>query len=186
MLSFSFEKKYGYLCKLQAIKDSTRYIVGTENHVDTAIVDNLNSSRLNTGNTSGPRYYTELNLTFEVIGAQCAKELTPQFLTAEKDGTYITWNSGDNGTDITITIPQDRFLSDLDYPFDLKLPMVYLSDANSSGMIIASATLSYRYTEGGITDLVTNTVPLFNISLKNIVETMPISLTYNSEHGLIY
>lgn len=52
-LQFGFDTKYRYDVKLSKLGDSTRWIVGREN--------------------GEPRYYTELQLTFELQGTPCAK-----------------------------------------------------------------------------------------------------------------
>ena len=87
MLSFDFEPKYGYECKLSNIKDSTRYVLGKEK-TDTRISHTQSKvSRLEGGNGEGYRYYTELTLTFDVIGKQCAKQITPLLITENFDPT---------------------------------------------------------------------------------------------------
>ena len=61
-LSFGFEPNWRYVCKLSNISDSTRYIVGH-------YTDNGQTKEL---------YYTELKLTFDIIGdavAQSTQEL---------------------------------------------------------------------------------------------------------------
>lgn len=63
-LSFGFEPNWRYICKLSNISDSTRYIVG--HYTD------------NSGQTK-ELYYTELKLTFDIIGdavAQSTQELS--------------------------------------------------------------------------------------------------------------
>ena len=63
-LSFGFEPNWRYVCKLSNISDSTRYIVG--HYTD------------NSGQTK-ELYYTELKLTFDIIGdavAQSTQELS--------------------------------------------------------------------------------------------------------------
>lgn len=192
MLCFGFEKTYGYFCKLQSIKDSTRYIVGTENHVDDVATDSLSNSRLNSGNTSGARYYTELQLTFELIGAQCAKEIESICLpsvgnnSSSHYGATWTWDPNNPNTislNFGSPVINSNFISDLDYPFEIKLPHLYLNDLTENGVLLAQATLVY--VKDGVT-LVQNTKPLFKISLKNIDSNTSISLKYNSEHGILY
>ena len=80
MLGFSFEKKYGYRCKLSNIKDSTRYVLGQEGSTYTPTSNKLKYSHLLSGDSKGYRYYTELQLTFDVIGAQCARQRTPYII----------------------------------------------------------------------------------------------------------
>lgn len=56
-LVFDFNKQWGYRTKLANIQDSTRYVVGYE---------------LDEEGKSQRRYYTEMDLTFEVQGRPCA------------------------------------------------------------------------------------------------------------------
>ena len=56
-ICFGFEPNFRYNVKLSKIGDSTRWVVGKEN--------------------GKPMYYTELNLSFEVQGVQCAKGMHP-------------------------------------------------------------------------------------------------------------
>ena len=76
-----------------------------------------------------------------------------------------------------------NFISDLDYPFEITLPYLYLEDVTTNGVLLAQATLVYA--ENGHT-IVQNTKPLFKISLKNVTSDTSISLKYNSEHGILY
>lgn len=55
-LTFDFEPKYGYLVKLSKRADSPRHIVGYENEE--------------------PRYYTEMDLTWDVVGESCVRSNT--------------------------------------------------------------------------------------------------------------
>ena len=202
MLSFSFEKTYGYYCKLQAIKDSTRSVVGCEYNTTPETSNNhLKVSNLPAGNKTGYRYYTELNLTFEVIGAQCAKELTQHNYLALNSDFNVThtettstdepviykydliWNKdkivGKTVQDI------DDFISDLAYPFLLTFPRILLVSGKTEGKIIITAQLEYQKS-GTTYTYVHNTEPLCYLVLKNIKPTQPISLSYDSEYGLIY
>ena len=193
MLHFDFEKTYGYFCKIQSIKDSTRYVLGKEKTEDSSPANNhLQYSQLPDGNSTGYRYYTELTLTFEVMGAQCAKEIEPIILTSIPKSPEISWDWGDpedpSNEYYTITLDfqndltqkiKTKYISDLDYPFELELPQVFLSN-DEIGTILIYAELQYN-------DTVNNRVPICEIGLKNITDsTTPITLKYNSEHGLIY
>ena len=68
-LQFGFDKKFRYDVKLSKIGDSTRWIVGREN--------------------GEPRYYTELQLTFELQGTPCAKGIhSYEFRGADRQDIY--------------------------------------------------------------------------------------------------
>lgn len=166
-LSFSFEKEYGYYCKLSKIADSTRYIVGTETASSTNDnTDNkLRYSRLESSDQSGPRYYTELTLTFDVIGAQCAKGLSSY------NDNFIQYDT------TTYWVPEP-LQSDLDMPLELRID-------NINQDVTLTCTAEITYPRANDTDIV-STATLFKISLKNISENLPVSLRYDSEQGLLY
>lgn len=182
MLSFDFEKQYGYMCKLQAIKDSTRYVVGQETTGTTNSTDSLNYSRIESGNAGSKyRYYTELNLTFDVIGTQCAKELTPHYR------IFDHWEQTISGQNVSSLLwkgdQAPDFRSDLDYPFKVTFPLLSLSPNQEEGTINITAQLEY-YQHGDV--VARNSQSLCTIGLKNITTKAPISLYYDSEHGLVY
>lgn len=297
MLSFGFEPTYGYECKLTAIKDSTRHILGKEstitrnvNAVDKptnewtvkefdklsqflvqqgAITDgsaypvegyssthslnalfyhepttimpldsiiatsgywsirkenneiittgdsfycstpeiiNLLISKLKYSSISdaatsdGYRYYTELQLTFEVVGKQCAKEITPRLF----DST-IQKPAGYSHTDLPITLTHNELTSngsqwpsDLDYPFKVAINnLVYnvdgITEAQKQDLLNTTIGIRAKALFG------TSNAPvekvLFEIYFNPAIltqfnhinwESAPISLEYDSEQGLVY
>lgn len=297
MLSFGFEPTYGYECKLTAIKDSTRHILGKENtiirdveavnkptnewtveefdklaeflknnptkpfpvegysmssyseahnplvsltynenarqiysdrwsitkssdnsHVSPGgsdmkafycitpeIVDVLNTklrySNISAAETSdGYRYYTELQLTFEVVGKQCAKEITPRLF-----DSIIQKPAGYSSTDLPITLTHNdltlngnHWPSDLDYPFKLAINnLIYnvddVTEAQKQNLLNATIGIRAKALFG------TSNTPvekvLFEIYFNPAIltqfnhiswESAPISLEYDSEQGLVY
>lgn len=303
MLSFGFEPTYGYECKLTAIKDSTRHILGKEssnipyiekptnnwtvtefndlydflqeqgatsssdayevegyyystnyqlgklytgvyieeptksypciyctlcgwmiykkdNNVLSSIVIGGNNSkwycstfeiksairRLNHSNISGAttsdgyRYYTELQLTFEVVGKQCAKEITPRLF-----DSIIQKPLGYGHTDLPIilthndlTLNGNQWPSDLDYPFKLAINnLVYNVDGvtEAQKQDLLDVTIGIRAKAlFGTSDAPVEKV-LFEIYFNPAILTQfnngswksaPISLEYDSEQGLVY
>ena len=197
MLSFSFEKTYGYQCKLSAIKDSTRYILGKESQSQNNST-HLNYSRIEGENGEGYRYYTELVLTFEVIGKQCAKELVPyQYLhsiTPAVSENNIVWNTI-NGTDYEV---QTYWPSDLDFPFELSLNNLVFKINNYSNTYHLKLEAVLQ-----VDNQTAQKTTLFEIVLKNLIpmvnqeeeqeeeqdeslNSQEISLRYDSEQGLLY
>lgn len=181
-LAFGFEQTFGYYCKLSSIKDSSRYIVGQETKTDTTNTNTkMGYSQIYSSDQSGYRYYTELQLTFEVIGTQCAKELT-----AHIDYAKMTKDAAQN---IYKGYVAEKQQSDLDMPIQLTFNNLNTSSDNDL-TIKCAASVTYKYkTINGQTEVteqeVTNTAPLFEIKLKNIKEKN-ISLKYDSEQGLLY
>ncbi len=218
-LSFSFEKEYGYYCKLADIKDSTRHIIGKENgipsyeegviyHLGDKVVysqqcytckvnnssstwvaeewesptssNNLQYSKIIGSNQSGYRYYTELQLTFEVIGAQCAKSTQPAIANLG-DWTH-TLDLDKHYYDYT-----EMLVSDLDMPLQIHLNFRVPTSLSSSNLITwaitGEASIKYTFENNNI---VTNKVTLFQIELKNLRQGDNISLIYDAEQGLIY
>ena len=150
-LTFGFEPNYGYTAKLSKIADSTRHIIGRD---DNELV-----------------YYTEIPLTFDVQGEQCAKGIRPYEWLPELNSYKIN----------TIN---DFIKSDLSFPIECTFSFTPKS-ANQfiSGSYKIDLVASY-----GAEDLT-----LFSVSLINIT-TNPFSseddITYNfkykSDTGLLF
>lgn len=144
-LRFDFEPNWFYLVKLAGVQDSKRVVVGYENN--------------------SPRYYTEMELSFEIQGEPCAYAW-------EK----FTWTEGPSNTYKLSS--NDR--SDL--PVDVDLQISFTTTEKSEGSIIASMF----YTNGNTT---TSKV-LFDVSLKNLTydsqQEYDYNLTYSSKDGLLY
>ena len=209
MLSFSFEPKYGYECKLSTIKDSTRYILGKEVSQTSTSSDNLKFSRLNGGDGDGYRYYTELTLTFDVIGKQCAKQISPYLI---EEWSPITYPAGESdykqGKEtvnqyITNQETGKSYWSWLNaWPSDLDFPVtINLSEFVPVNLVPVEGTTDYIHELRGIAyikDSNNNTIgepiTLFDLSFKNLKIANPstdtsanyIAFTYDSEQGLIY
>lgn len=144
MLAFGFNTKFGYMAKLSKIGDSTKYILGKEN--------------------GEPRYYTELQLTFEVQGDQVARGLHPYELTYANDGQYYFKNNS------------EFVKTDLPTPvvFNVRL---HITGEDSTG----SVSLKAKYDHEEIT--------LFDVQLQNIVfeeGAEYLNITYNSNTGILY
>lgn len=197
MLSFGFEETYGYECKLSTIKDSTRYVVGKEisnnENVENNETQHLKYSRLPANNEqNGYRYYTELQLTFDVVGKQCAKEIAPYRITSQFEGWstphYIqSWSPYTSVENL-----QKFWLSDLDYPFKLTMPSWYSFKRNDQQQPMHLQGIAHITVDG-----VDYSTLLFEIQLKNLLAapntaytgTDPvtyITLQYDSEQGLLY
>lgn len=210
MLSFSFEPKYGYECKLSTIKDSTRYVLGKEISQTSTSSTNLKFSKLNGGNGDGYRYYTELTLTFDVIGKQCAKQISPYII---EDWSQITYPAGEarykQGMEIVNQYIVDQatgksywtwngaWPSDLDFPVTINLSEFVPINNNP----VENTEDTYIHELKGIAyikDLADNIIGepivLFDLSFKNLkipnsladTSANYIAFTYDSEQGLIY
>ena len=189
MLSFDFEPTYGYECKLSDIKDSTRYILGREGAVKSESTSNLKISNIPGGDGEGYRYYTELQLTFDVIGKQCAKEVEEYIINENSSVSSVDLVQETDNTDshyLTITPENKYWPSDLDFPINLSMDGWYITSNQSNFHIIGEAILIYNDME--------YTYKMFDIVLKNLrpqastadTNYTVISLRYDSEQGLVY
>ena len=155
-LAFGFETKYGYQAKLSKLGDSTRHIVGRSEQGE-------------------PVYYTEIPLTFEVQGAQCAIAQNPfEWSTSksqDEDGNYIytTKRKLDDA-------PEN---SDLSFPieYSFKLQPVLGGDQRIS--------LCAKYSD-------LSSIELFNIELQYLTgnpedeEFLLVGIKYKSDLGVLF
>lgn len=165
---FDFEPKYRYNVKLSKIGDSTRWIVG----------QNENGEKT---------YYTELSLSFEVQGAQCAigvhsyeleesafsykiKTSTSEFIESDLP-TPINFN-------IELALQQFSVTGGKKYPPD--------DNTTTKDCLILKA----EYKKDGETE--PETIILFSLDFINLTYEKPtetpkyLSLKYNSETGLVF
>lgn len=128
-LTFNFAKDYGYLVKLGKISDSPRHILGRDE-------------------TGEYRYYTELDLTWELLGDNCVRSNLPyeyKRKSGETSSTNYTWVFDSVYSDM-----KDN--SKLDTPLFFEIPLSF-SDS--------SATLS-------LSAINETEVKLFDIELQNL------------------
>lgn len=168
---FGFDDKYRYNVKLSKRADSTRWVVGHE------IIDGVKT----------PMYYTELALTFELQGAQCARGINSyefkDLMFKEYDDFFYTQietqtSSGKLKTDF---VP-----SDMPTPIEcnISLPLYDLNLTSSSKNIIDEVELQAWYDNEVVT--------LFNVTLTNLtysnnsLDYKTLHLQYNSENGLLF
>lgn len=191
LLSFDFDKNYGFLCKLASIQDSPRYVVGKEGSDETNN-SNLKYSQIETSDQSGYRYYTELTLNFEIVGPSCARALTEdkfQYIegaSGPQDWTYSTdGNLGKLETILKNPLDHsDDYVSDLATPFAIKISNLLLLQRTN-----LECKLLYTYDTANPT---WTDVSIFSVSFESMqLEGQPrptsgITLEYNSEHGILY
>lgn len=168
---FGFDDKYRYNVKLSKRADSTRWVVGHE------MIDGVKT----------PMYYTELALTFELQGAQCARGINSyefkDLTFHEYDNSFYTQietrtSSGQLKTDF---VP-----SDMPTPIEcnISLPLYDLTLTASSKNIIDEVELQAWYDNEVVT--------LFNVTLTNLtysnnsLDYKTLHLQYNSENGLLF
>lgn len=184
ILSFDFEPKYGYECKLSNIKDSTRYVLGKEK-TDTRISPTQSQvSRLEGGNGEGYRYYTELTLTFDVIGKQCAKQITPLLITENFDPSNpnpLSWKDIEDGmlpqgagketvneyiitTNTAKWVWDESWPSDLDFPVTINLSEFLPLSINDESHELRGVALIRDQNNQTVGD----PIVLFDISFKNL------------------
>ena len=191
MLGFSFDKKYGYRCKLSNIKDSTRYILGKEDtSTESTTSPKLKRTHKIGSDSEGYRYYTELQLTFDVLGAQCARQKEPFIAEFNAQG-YIsnTYNGSNNKWSWS------GWPSDLDFPVTIHCNDIY---AYQSEVVDSHRLVAWGLIQARVDDVwhnITEPIKMFEINFKNLQEAptendnsnaTKISLTYDSEQGLVY
>lgn len=207
MLAFSFEPKYGYECKLSTIKDSTRYILGSENTHNVSPTDKLKFSRINSGNEGGYRYYTELTLTFDVIGKQCAKQISPYLITEwsniDYPGGESDYKQGKEAINQYVTNQEmgtsywtwkDTWPSDLDFPVTINLSEFEPINRNLTDGTYIHELKGVAYIKDEFDNPIGQPITLFDLSFKNLkiansntdTSVNYIAFTYDSEQGLIY
>lgn len=135
-LTFSFASKYSYLVKLAKISDSPRYIVGYEDNE--------------------PRYYTEMQLEWDLQGDSCVRSNSPY---------EWTWDSDDNTlTFFDPTKQEANPNSKLPTPLLLQIPF---SGSNSPGSIKLLVSLE------GVSD----STELFSVEFDNLPANSTTSTT---------
>lgn len=151
LLIFSFEPNYGYQVKVAKIGDSVRYIMGHEN--------------------GEPRYYTELNLEFELQGEPCARAVIPYEWTYQSKQSAIKSDSTEHVSTINEG-SKPPISSDLDMPF------------------IYTFTISPSADEGTKQPITLETIgskQLFTLVLNNLsYKIASLTFSYDSQEGLIY
>ena len=147
-LSFGFEPNWRYVCKLSNISDSTRYIIG--HYID------------NSGQTK-ELYYTELKLTFDIIGdavAQSTQELS-----------YIE--------DPIRTFNFNKESSELDTPF-IFIFKINLSDVTETMPFVA---LEIQENKTSMEQDNKTSIQLFKIIFQNLTPNHDYTFEYNSQTG---
>lgn len=195
-LIFGFNEKFRYNVKLSKLGDSTRYIVGNEMIVvGTKTVEILNEE---TGETTTetveitkaePRYYTELQLTFEIQGDACAKGVHSY--------EFNNWTISPSGTEdektyttsLKTNVPE-FVSSDLATPFEVSLPFEIYQNDNVFNQTYTMILKLCR--ESTIDSRDIEKLELFNINLhklthgNSLTTAAKLNLTYNSQNGLVY
>lgn len=159
-LTFGYEKNYGYLVKLANIADSPRHVIGTNEDGDYV-------------------YYTEMDLTWELLGDNCVRSNLPyEYKRKENEvaENEYTWELDNTYSDM-------KDPSQLDTPLMLEIPLRF---TNNSATIKLQATNSVDYllNDDGEIEPVVRTTPvikeLFNIQLKDLTHS---TISYYLEPG---
>lgn len=137
-LSFGFEPNWRYVCKLSNISDSTRYIVGH-------YTDNGQTKEL---------YYTELKLTFDIIGDAVAQSTQELGYNDNIPGTFKFTGS-----------------SELDIPF------IFIFKINLSEVTETMPVVTLAIEEKKIS------IQLFKIVFQNLTPNHDYTFEYNSQTG---
>lgn len=155
-LSFGFEPKWRYVCKLSNISDSTRYIIG--HYTD----DSGQTKEL---------YYTELKLTFDIVGdavAQSTEEIGYKLSSSNNSYTFTMNNNR----------IENKPISELDTPFLFTFGVKLI--ANTQNPIL---NLRVERNSPATGENNTTSIQLFNIILQNLTEGYTYYFEYNSQTG---
>ena len=141
-LSFGFEPNWRYVCKLSNISDSTRYIIGhyTDNNDQTKEL-----------------YYTELKLTFDIIGDAVAQSTQELSYDPKQIGNTVTFNFTNS--------------SELDTPF-IFIFKINLSDTTATTPFVALEIQENK-----------TSIQLFKIIFQNLTPNHDYTFEYNSQTG---
>ena len=161
-LSFGFNKKYGYVVKLAKIADSTRHIVGRDENGEAM-------------------YYTELKLSFELQGAQCAVGLHPYEFDSTESGIYFIKTS-----------ISDFIESDLPTPVEVSFSIAPSTHQHTINFEVEES-IEVKNEETNETKIMKTNITLFQANLANLAiekdkedKIIPYNITYNSETGILY
>lgn len=138
-LSFGFEPNWRYICKLSNISDSTRYIVG---------------HYTNDSGQTKELYYTELKLTFDIIGDAVAQSTQELSYNDDLPGTFKFTGS-----------------SELDTPF-IFIFKINLSEVTKTMPIVTLAIQENK-----------TSIQLFKIIFQNLTPNYDYTFEYNSQTG---
>lgn len=186
-LTFDFNDKYGYLVKSGKIADSPRYIIGKDQ-------DGQN------------RYYTELDLSWEIVGDPCVRSNLAYEYDATKGSNNCEWSIARYPSSYADVSKRGQLKGDmgdtslLDTPFVFEIPC-RITSQNAS--LKLEAILPPKTVESVTLD--EKTIEMFEVQLQNLVvsETSvttgsfssdwmsdtplyQLYLRYDSETGLIY
>lgn len=193
--SYQYDKKYGYLCKLNKRTDSTRYILGY-------------------GEDNKPRYYTELTLNWEIQGPSCARAVEPMSFNVNRINTWDeNGQSQLTGYTVAYSMNIDKSInqnigSDIDTSMLLDTTL-YLEDISSGDLsedtYIDVTLYCFEKVENSLLDnividsLIQNSdkvfkTDLFSIRLTNLTyypnrqsnNFYNLNISYDSETSLLY
>ena len=155
-LSFGFDKDWRYVCKLSNISDSDRYIVGHYN-------DNGDTKEL---------YYTELKLTFDIVGDAVAQS-------TEEIGFIPPSSSTQSSSQIILHHNQSDLTSELDTPF---LFTFIVSPKDNLNPELSLSISDINQTNSKLLSI-NNTIVLFKMVLQNLTPNKEYTFEYNSQTG---
>ena len=154
-LSFGFDESWRYVCKLSNISDSNRYIVGHYN-------DNKTTKEL---------YYTELKLTFDIVGDAVAQS-------TEEIGYKLSSSNNSHTFTINNNKIENKPISELDTPFLFTFGVKLIANAQNPILNLRVERNSPATGENN-----TTSIQLFNIILQNLTEGYTYYFEYNSQTG---
>ena len=163
-LTFDFEPNYSYLVKLGKMEDSPRYIVGR---------NDLNQ----------PVYYTEMTLTWELLGDSCVRSNLPYEWSCSNIKNGVTWTFNPKGEIVDPSL--------LDTPVIFEIPIHFKDSTAKLTFTVNDSVQNTTYT---LFDINLTNLPVYSGAVNtNAAGTLyagtrksQFLLRYDSESGLMY
>lgn len=189
-ITFDFDDEYGYLVKSGKIADSVKYAIGTDEN-------------------GKKRYYTELDLTWEVLGDPCVRSnlAYEYYSTIDSDSTECIWTTK-YPSSYSESEKAGKFVGDmtdaslLDTPLVFEIPCYFTNSTASLKLeaILDATTITKTIIKAGeestsSATLESQTITLFDLELQNLTAASEedeesslyqLYLRYDSETGLVY
>lgn len=191
-LQFGYEPNYGFMAKLAKVDDGIKYVVGRE-----MASSNTEGGRIFTKLPASTKtqdmYYSEFNITFDVVGTPCARSIYPwEWKNWEIDNNTSTDQIKHYKTSINTTNKDVIGTTDLRTPLKMTFQFLLESDiliSDPSMTIVLTAkygTNSQELFTVNLTNLSINPKPGSEVADLNPQNEHILCIRYDSETGLLF